>query len=176
MLANIQEKHENLIKKRKDLLQQLAPLSGEVLSFKAATGKWSIVEVIEHLVLVEKDFFNQLLTNVPASTFDPNSKTPEKYQTVIKVMKRDIPVDVPDESVKPHGRLTLDELLSQWDEVRNKLQGLLADITSKNKDDPVYRHPYGGPLDIAEALNFIDVHFDNHLRHIDRILAESDIE
>ena len=175
MLANIQEKFESLIKKREDLLQQLRLLSNAMLSFKAAQDKWSIVEVIEHLVMVEEDFFNQLSTNVPASTLDPESKTPEKYQTVIKVMKRDIPVDVPDESVKPHGRLTLDELLNHWDEVRNKLQGLLAEITSKNKDDPVYRHPYGGPLDIAETLNFIDVHFDNHLRHIDRILVESNI-
>ena len=147
-----------------------------MLRFKATPDNWSIVEVIEHLVMVEEDFFNQLSANVPASTLDPESRTPEKYQTVIKVMKRDVPVDVPDESVRPNGRLTLDELLSQWNEVRNNLQGLLAEITSKNKDDPVYRHPYGGPLDITETLNFIDVHFDNHRRQIDRILVESDIE
>ena len=176
MHANIQEKQDNLIKKRKDLLQQLAPLSGEVLSFKAAQDNWSIIEVIEHLVMVEEDFFNQLSTNVPASMLDPESRTPEKYQTVINIMKRDIPVDVPDESVKPHGHLTLDELLSQWDEVRNNLIGSLDDLTSENRDDLIYRHPYGGPLNIAEALNFIDVHFDNHRRQIDRILAESNVE
>jgi hypothetical protein len=45
----------------------------------------------------------------------------------------------------------------------------------KYKDDPVYRHPYGGPLDIAETLNFIDVHFDNHQRRIDRILVKSNV-
>jgi hypothetical protein len=49
---------------------------------------------------------------------------------------------------------------------------LLDAITSDNQDDPVYRHPYAGPLNIAEALKFIDVHFDNHVRHIDRILAQ----
>ncbi len=65
---------------------------------------------------------------VPASTFDPKSRTPDKHQTVIKVMARDIPVDVPDESLEPHGRLTLDELLNQWDDIRKKLQGLLAEI------------------------------------------------
>ena len=173
MLANIQTKYESLIKKREDLLQQLDSLPSEVLSFKAGPDKWSIVEVIEHLVIVEEDFSKQLSANVPASTLDPNSRTPDKYQTVIKVMMRDIPVDVPDESIEPHGRLTLDELLNRWEDIRKKLQGLLAEINADNKDDLVYRHPYGGPLDIAETLHFIDVHFDNHMRHIDRILTQT---
>ena len=172
MLANIREKFEGLTKKRAELLQHLDSLSGEVLSFKAGPDKWSIVEVVDHLVIAEEDLLMQLSTNVPASTLDPKSRTPDKHQTVIKVMERDIPVDVPDESMEPQGRLTLDELLHQWDDIRNKLQVLLAQIMSENKDDPVYRHPYGGPLSISETMHFFEVHFDNHMRHIDRILAQ----
>jgi hypothetical protein len=113
----------------------------------------------------------QLTTEEPSPPLDINSRTPKKYQTVIKVMERDIEVDVPHESMEPHGRLTLDELLKQWNGIREKLQGLLAEIPAGNLDDLVYRHPYGGPLDISETLHFIEVHFDNHIRHIDRILA-----
>jgi len=112
MLPDIQQQHESLKKKHEQLLQQLGSLSSEVLSFKAAPDKWSIVEVVEHLVIAEKELLKQLSTNVPTSTLDPESKTPENYQTVIKVMVRDIPVDVPDESLEPHARLPLDELLS----------------------------------------------------------------
>jgi len=173
MLPDIQQQHESLRKKHEQLLQQLGSLSSEVLSFKAAPDKWSIVEVVEHLVIAEKELLKQLSTNVPTSTLGPESKTPEKYQTVIKVMVRDIPVDVPDESLQPQGRLPLDELLSQWDAMRKKLAELLAEIKSENKDDPIFRHPYGGPLDISETLQFFEVHFDNHMRHIDRILAET---
>lgn len=173
MLPNIQQQHESLRKKHEQLLRQLGSLSSEVLSFKTAPDKWSIVEVVEHLVIAEKELLKQLSTNVPTSTLNPESKTPDKYQTVIKVMVRDIPVDVPDESLEPHGRLPLDELLSQWDAMRKKLAELLAEIKSENKDDPIFRHPYGGPLDISETLQFFEVHFDNHMRHIDRILAET---
>jgi hypothetical protein len=173
MLAKIQEKFESLTQKLEELLQHLNSLSSEVQSFKAGPDKWSIVEVVEHLVIAEDDLLTQLSTNVPASTLDPKSRTPEKHQTVIKVMERDIPVDVPDKRAEPQGRLTLDELLNQWDDIRKKLQGLLAEINAENKDDLVYRHPYGGPLDIAETLHFIDVHFDNHMRHIDRILMQT---
>ena len=176
MLPKIEKAYQSLIKKRKDLSMQLGSLSMEVLRFKTGPDKWSIVEVIEHLVIAERSLLQQLETNVPASTLDAKSRTPDKYQTVIKVMERDIPVDVPEESLEPHGRLTIDELLNQWNDIRKRLQGLLAEIKLDNKDDPVYRHPYGGPLDIAESLHFIDVHFDNHMRQVARILAQANPE
>jgi hypothetical protein len=174
MLLNIQEKFENLQKKREALLQHLDSLSSEILSFKADADKWSMVEVIEHLVMVEENLIKQLSANVPASTLDPESRSPAKHQTVIKVMERDIQVDVPHESMEPHGRLTLDELLDHWDGFRKKLHELLAEITAEKKDDLVYQHPYGGPLDISDTLQFIETHFDNHMRHIDRILMQTD--
>ncbi len=86
-------------------------------------------------------------------------------------MERDIEVDVPHESMEPHCRVALTDLLRQWDDIRKTLPGLLAGIKKENKDDMVYRHPYAGPLDISETLHSFEVHFDNHMRQIDRILA-----
>ena len=88
-------------------------------------------------------------------------------------MEQDVPVDVPHESMEPHGRVTLEELFNRWDDVRKKMQAMLGEIDSDNIDKLVYRHPYAGPLDMAETLNFIDVHFDNHVRHIDVILERA---
>lgn len=168
MISNIQEIFESLTFKRKVLLQNLGSLSNDQLYFKTGPDKWSVVEVVEHLVIVEDDLLKQLSIPIPAS--ESESRSPEKYKTVLKVMERDIPVDVPDESMEPHGRLALEELLSQWDGIREKLQDFLAGINSETIDNMVYRHPYAGPLDISETLHFVEVHFDNHMRHIDRII------
>ena len=64
-------------------------------------------------------------------------------------MERDIEVDVPHESLEPHGNIALEDLLIQWNEIREKLPGLLAEIKPEKKDDPVFQHPYGGPLDLS---------------------------
>jgi hypothetical protein len=173
MLANIQEQYDSLTLKLEALLQRLDSLSGEKLSFKAGPDKWSIVEVVEHLVIAEESLVKQLSTNIPDSTLEPGAKTPEKHQVVIKVMERDIEVDVPHESLEPHGRIALEDLLNQWNGIRQKLPGLLAEIKPEKQDDPVFRHPYGGPLDLSDTLQFFEVHFDNHMRHIDRILAQA---
>lgn len=173
MLTTIAEKFQNLTQKRSQLFQQLDELSDEILCYKAGPDKWSIVEVIEHLVIAEEDLLQQLSSNIPVSTLDPASKTPDRHRMVIQVMEQDIEVDVPDKRAEPQGRLTLAELINQWDDIRQKLPGLLAEISAENKNNPVYQHPYGGPLEIIDALQFIEVHFDNHMRHIDRILAQS---
>ena len=171
MLASIQETYDSLTGKREQLLQRLDSLESETLSFKAGPDKWSIVEVVEHLVIAEADLITQLTAEVHSPPLDIESRSAKKFQTVIKVMERDIEVDVPHESMEPHGQVALDDLLHQWDDIRKKLQGLLAGIKKENKGDMVYRHPFAGPLDIGETLHFFEVHYDNHMRQIDRILT-----
>lgn len=173
MLPDIQKQYDRLRLKLEALLQRLDSLTDESLSFKAGPDKWSIIQVVEHLVIAEKGLLQELSTHIPVSTLDPDAKTPEKHQIVIKVMQRDIEVDVPHESLEPHGNIALADLLIQWREIRKKLPGLLAEIQPEKIDDPVFQHPFGGPLDIGDTLQFFEVHFDNHMRQVDKILAKA---
>jgi len=172
MLAKIQEKLDTLSQKRRALLQHLDAQTPEAIAYKAGPDKWSVVEAIEHLVIVEDNFLNQVSANMPTSSLDPAARSPEKYEVVLKVMKRDIEVDVPHESMEPHGHFGLNELLDKWDGIRKKMHELLNVFDSDARDNLIYQHPYAGPLNIMETLEFIEVHFDNHVRHIDRILAQ----
>ena len=174
MLRSIQERYESLSQKRQALLKHLDFQSPEALSFKAESDKWSVVEAIEHLVVVEDNFLEQVGANIPASTLDPGKRSPEKYQIVLKVMQRDVEVDVPHESMEPQGHFGLSELLEKWEDIRDKMQDLLGKIDSDDPDAMVYHHPYAGPLNIGETLEFMEIHFDNHVRHIDVILARVD--
>ena len=174
MLRSIQERYENLSQKRQALLEHLDSRSPETLSFKTGPDKWSVVEAIEHLVVVEDNFLEQVGANIPSSTLDPDKKSPEKYKIVLKVMQRDVEVDVPHESMEPHGHFGFNELLEKWESSREKMQSLLEKIDSDDPDAMVYHHPYAGPLNIAETLEFMEVHFDNHVRHIEVILARAE--
>jgi hypothetical protein len=171
MLTDIQETFDSLEVKYGKLLQQLKALTDEVLYFKAGADKWSIVEVIEHLVVAEENMLDQLTGSTSATTVDPQDRSPKNYHIVIKVMTRDIPVDVPDESLEPHGQFSLEELLGRWDDTRKKTRAYIEGINPEKTEDLVYRHAFAGPLNMAETLRFIDVHFDNHMRHIDNIKA-----
>ena len=171
MLAKIQEQFERLTQKRQSLLQHLDLQSPEALYFKAGPDKWSVVEAIEHLIVVEDNFLEQVAENIPASSLDPANRSTEKYQIVLKVMNRDIEVDVPHESMEPHGHYGFSELVDRWEDIREKMKDLLEGIVTDYPQNMVYQHPYAGPLNIVETLEFLEVHFDNHVRHIDVILG-----
>jgi hypothetical protein len=130
------------------------------------------VEVIEHLVMAEENMIEQLTGASSATTLDPQDRSAKNYHIVIKVMTKDITVDVPDESMEPHGKFSLEDLLDRWEDTRKKIRAYIEGINSEKAGDLVYRHPFAGPLDMAETLRFIDVHFDNHMRHIDKIKAQ----
>ena len=172
MLSDIQETFDNLEIKYGKLLQQLNSLTDDQLNFKAGADRWSVVEAIEHLVLAEENMLEQLTDKASSAKLDPRDRSAKNYHVVIKVMTKDIPVDVPDESMEPHGQFSLEELLVRWSDTRKKTRAYIDGITSEKAEDLVYRHPFAGPLDMAETLRFIDVHFDNHMRHIDTITAQ----
>jgi len=171
VLSDIQETFAGLEEKYGKLLQHLDTLTAEMLYVKAGPEKWSIAEVIEHLVMAEEDMLAQITGAAAAQTLDPQDRSAKNYHIVIKVMTKDIPVDVPDESMEPQGQCSLEELLERWGDTRQKTRAYIDGINSADAGDLVYRHPFAGPLDMAETLRFIDVHFDNHMRHIDNIKA-----
>jgi len=174
MLPHIQEQYDSLSEKRQKLLQRIDNYSEDELSFKAGPDKWSAKEAIEHLVVVEDNFLEQVSAHRPVSSLDPDKRSSKNYQIVLKVMRKDVAVDVPHESMEPHGEFSLTELFKRWDAIREKMQALLEEIDEKSEEDLVYEHPYAGPLNIAETLEFIDVHFDNHARHMGVILARAE--
>ncbi|MGD9302247.1 MAG: DinB family protein [Desulfobacterales bacterium] len=167
----IQKTFDDLEKKYSRLLQDLNSMTDDALYFKAGADKWSIVEVIEHLVLAEENMLEQLTSASSALNLDPRDRSAKNYHIVIKVMTNDIAVDVPDESMEPRGQFSLEDLLVRWKDTRQKTRAYIEGIHPEKAGDLVYRHPFAGPLDISETLRFIDVHFDNHRRHIDKIKA-----
>jgi len=172
-LADIRATFDSLENKLGKLRQQLGAIPADTVYFKAGADKWSIVEAIEHLVIAEESMLEQRTAGASAVNRDPRDRSAKNFQIVIKVMERDIPVDVPDASLEPHGKFKLEELLDRWEDARRKTGAYIEAIRSENAADLAYRHPFAGPLDMAETLRFLEVHFDNHMRHIETIKARS---
>lgn len=175
MLSEIREIFEGLEEKHQALMRQLDSMSADTVGFKAGKDKWSILEAIEHLVVVEENLLEQLTDADSAANLNPQDRSAKNFQVVIKVMERDIPVDVPDESMAPHGEFPLEELLARWQDVRRQTRAHIEALVSEDAPKLVYRHPFAGPLNLAEALRFVDVHFDNHVRHLETIEARASL-
>lgn len=69
--------------------------------------------------------------------------------------------------------LPVDELISQWDALRNDLKLLLESIEEKNVKKAIYKHPLAGRLDAAQATAFFYEHIYHHWPQIKRLMDRS---
>ncbi|MBX2818827.1 MAG: DinB family protein [Rhodothermaceae bacterium] len=157
---------------RQSFVNQLNQLTPEQLSTRPTPGSWSILEIVEHLVLAEKIVFK----GFP----DPESLIPIKkglsnrllYRVVIFILKsRRFKVDVPDKNMKPTGLTSLSDLLGSWNQNQIWLREFILNRSQPDLKKAVFIHPVSGPITPSEAIYMLQIHFDKHMHQIQGILS-----
>ena len=102
--------------KRGALLDEMEALDPAKLVARPRVGKWSIVEIIEHLVLAERAVLQDLPEPSRLSAGERTLKHRFAYLIVMFVLRYSIPVQVPSPAMVPQGDRSLSELRRLWDE------------------------------------------------------------
>ena len=170
ILPELQSRFDHYNRKRGTLLQNLSALPPETLSKNLGPDRWSLLQVIEHLVKAERS----VLMNLP----DPSLlvhrprgiRAQLGYLVVIWVLKWGLPVPVPEPAMIPDGHQSnLSVLRVEWDRNTNWLKHYLDNLTPSSAMRAVFRHPVTGPLTPDRALRLAHLHLGTHVRQIDRI-------
>lgn len=141
--------------------------SAEEQRRKPAPDKWNNLEVIEHLTISE---------NGIASFFDKYPPAQSKYRTTLKgrlrawllkiSLKSPLKFKVPLPALEPKGNLTPEELTARWDKARERLKAHLDAIPADMKDFTMFKHPFAGPLTMAQTLTFMGEHIRKHIKQL----------
>jgi hypothetical protein len=150
----------------KALLAQMDATSAADLEARPIPGKWSILEIVEHLVIAERDVMMGLPDPSRLVAGDRKAADRIKYQLVLFVLWSGIPVQVPSPRMLPQGGRSLLELRRLWDENRAWLRSCLDYLGTAGASRAVLRHPVAGPLTVPMAIRLGQVHIDAHLRQI----------
>jgi hypothetical protein len=158
----------------KTLLAQMDATATADLEARPIAGKWSMLEIVEHLVLAERAVFQDLPDPSRLVARERNAADRIKYQLVLFVLWSGIPVRVPSPRMLPQGGRSLVELRRLWDENRAWLKSCLDYLSPAGAGRAVLRHPVAGPLTVPMAIRLGQVHIDRHMRQIkarQRLLA-----
>ncbi len=155
--------------KRGALLDEMEALDPAKLVAKPLAGKWSILEIIEHLVLAERVVFQGLPEPSRLSQRERRLKHRFSYLIVMFVLRYGIHVQVPSPAMVPQGDRSLDELRRLWDENQRWLGAYIGRSNHTGLRRPVFGHPVAGPLSVEQAVHMDQVHLDTHLRQIRRL-------
>jgi hypothetical protein len=169
MIAELKTRYDALEAKRQVVFELLYGLSADQTTFRVGPGRWSILMVLEHVITAEEMLLTDIQRTATAGSAGRAPKLPEAFHRVIKVLEKDLPVEVPLPELEPMGGVPLDELIVRWEHARSGLRQALEGMPPETLTTPISRHPVAGPMDARETLEFLAVHLDHHLRQVRRI-------
>ncbi len=151
---------------RAAVLAELAALEPSWLAARLRVGKWSILEIVEHLVLAERSVFAPAFRPGPLPALERRLSHHLRFFAVRWTLRLHIPVPVPARELEPHGQLSLVELGRQWEQDLGALRCRAENLAAPLLAAPLFEHPVAGPLTFEQALELSRIHFDGHLRQI----------
>ncbi len=157
--------------RRGALLDELATLSAEDLAAKPEAGGWSILEIVEHLILAERAILQGLPPLAELVVRPRSLKNRCIYPLVVTILKLGIPVKVPSRRMLPTGTVPLAELRGQWDETYRWLRSYVASLPPDGASRAVFQHPVSGPITLTQALRMDRLHLATHLKQIAKLQA-----
>lgn len=152
---------------RDSLLQSIAGLSDAQLNFKPPSGRWSIADCIEHIVLTEDSMFGRATTGTPNQ--NGVSLDPEKYERfVAAVVGRSRKVVAP-EGFHPGGHCgSAAEACKKFLDGRER-----AIVFARQCPDDLRHlfalHPLLGEIDCYRFLLLLALHPARHAAQIEEI-------
>lgn len=131
---------------------------------------WSIAEVIEHLVLVERGIA-AALAKAPDPARPRVVRWDQGFRFLVMrvVLKVGVRIKAPVVEVLPTRELPWHALLSRWEEHRRGLEEWLLSADPAILGDARFKHPIVGWLTVPQALTFAADHLEHHLAQIGRI-------
>ena len=148
---------------RDRLIDAIAGLTGQQAHAKPAPGRWSIAEILEHVVLLEMAFHSRV---IPALRTGP---APERDAETGDAMVR---TRVPDRETKyqvpgplaPTGRWNETECLRRFVDIRQRTIEFASNPAGFREH--TVDHPFLGPLDSYQWVLMVALHSARHTAQI----------
>lgn len=146
-------------------------LSDAQWKFKPAPDRWSVAEILEHLVLAE-DFLlentRQKVMQAPAGKPDRDYKSTDRM-VLSAVADRSRKVQAP-ASIQPRGGRPPQEAWNRFLQAREQTVAFLK--STQDLRDHVVDSPLGRPMDAYQWILYISAHTERHTKQMLEVKAD----
>ena len=162
---------DKLEDQKQRMLAMVENLTTEQLQFAPGPGRWSILQVLQHVVMGEVGM-RQSEAELRDNPLREKLRPGKMVGIVKEFLAKDLVDAVPDPSMEPDGNTTLEQLRSLWQEERRVMAVLLDSVKEENCDGVMFSHVACGPLTALQMLEIAEAHLGTHSRQIERLRKE----
>ena len=162
---------------RQRVLDATEEVTTEQGGYTPAPDRWSIAEIVEHLVLAERSGTNYIWRAADGVTRGVpvfSGVSPNRGLTIEEVVERTWqPKEIAPEVARPY----LGGPIGYWRAALRGRRPTLADLGEVleplDLDTVIYPHKLSGPLDARQRLAFLRFHLDRHHGQIEALKREA---
>lgn len=172
MRNNFRIKFDAIEKSRRDLYGRLDHLNENEIIFKLAPNKWSITQIIFHLVKSEQLTFIGFSRNVEKRENLKNSGIAgyARYIALSIALKSHFKFKAPALVSNMPEKYDIQELKNKWNTIRSNFGKTLEEFPETLENKEIFKHPIAGWLNAGQMLDFLNDHFDHHNRQIQNLI------
>jgi len=170
-IRSLARRLDRLERGRAALLERLASMSPAQLTARPATGGWHVLDVVQHVVIVEELVLRALATRPGPLPLTERLRSGLRLTALRIYLRAGGRVQAPTPAILPQGSVPLEELRSRWDRARAGYASALASFGPEDMVRPMMKHPIVGKLTPLQTLTFLETHLAHHGRQIERIRA-----
>ncbi|TMU87554.1 DinB family protein [Bacillus sp. BHET2] len=146
---------------RFELLNNVNGLTDKQLNKRVEDGRWTIMQVLDHLYLMERS-----LTKAIQTTLEKGEVQEVESKPVHFTVNRSTKVDAPPFVIPTEEKLTLQEMKDKLEASRKDLLSFLETTSKEDLQKKAYPHPIFGKIRLDEWVPFIGYHEKRHIEQI----------
>mgnify|MGYP003833412597 CR=1 FL=1 len=175
MNANLKKLFDRLEVQRMQLQTLVKDLSDVELN-KHPTEKWSIAQVLSHLIASEQLSVNYLNKKILGIQTAEKSGLKEDLKMLLLIVSQRLPFKFKAprtivENTRVYG--SVNPLISAWDKAREDLKEVLEKFQDDQINLNVFKHPRAGMLNIQQAVRFFKEHITHHTPQVKNLLKQN---
>lgn len=164
----------NYFEETEDNLEEITEgLSEDQLRYKSSEDRWSVSQVLEHIILTERAIFKmtiELMGKEPSP--ERRSEIKASDEELIRGMEDRSKKAKASEDLQPTGVYTDPEVaLDELEEQREAIFDFIKNTSEEDMRNHVSDSPFG-PIDAYQSLLFIAGHTARHTKQIEEVLAD----
>ena len=171
------DKQDDLSHKTDELLESLAVYDPEILQKKPNADQWSVIQVLDHLILTEDSCLQYLHKKILGAESVRDVGLKQSFLMLVSkaayggTFKFKARVDAINH---PNNDLTLEEIRTKWSGSRSKMGAFLEDFPDAYLKKALFRHPFLGRISVPQMLTFLGDHVIHHKGQIRRVMKHHD--
>ncbi|MGE6378965.1 DinB family protein [Peribacillus muralis] len=152
---------------REELLNAVNGLTDEQLNAHPEEGRWSVIQVLDHLYLMER-----AITKSIGDKLQSDERIPAVDKPIELTVNREVKVEAPSYLVPSDSYQTLQEVKDKLAESRSAFVQLIDNADESDLDQKSFPHPLFKDLSLKQWIPFVGLHEKRHLLQIEEIKSK----